>query len=148
MNIDQLPTPALLLNYDILEQNLNRMQKRVREKNVALRPHIKTHKCIEIAKQQASLGAIGITVSTFYEAEQFAENGFTDITWALPFPFSYTEKAIALSSKITLRVLVDSHEAIAQLEHAFAPRGGRLHVWLKVDCGDSSGRSQSLFAES
>jgi len=135
MNIDQLPTPALLLDYDILEQNLNRMQNRARELNVALRPHMKTHKCIEIAKQQLSLGANGITVSTFYEAEQFAANGFNDITWALPFPFSYVEKAIALSSKITLRVLVDSHEAIAYLEHAFAPHSGRLHVWLKVDCG-------------
>ena len=135
MTIDQLPTPALLLDYDILEQNLMRMQNRAHEMNVALRPHIKTHKCIKIAKQQLSLGANGITVATFYEAEQFAENGFTDITWALPFPFSYTEKAIALSSKITLRVLVDSQEAIAHLERACALQGGRLHIWLKVDCG-------------
>lgn len=135
MTISQLPTPALLLDYDILEQNLRRMQNRAREMKVALRPHIKTHKCIKIAKQQLSLGASGITVSTLYEAEQFAENGFTDITWALPFPFSYVEKAVALSSKITLRVLVDGPEAITQLEHAFAMHSGKLHVWLKVDCG-------------
>ena len=135
MTIDQLPTPALLLDYDILEQNLMRMQNRAREMNVALRPHIKTHKCIEIAKKQSSLGANGITVSTFYEAEQFAANGFNDITWALPFPFSYAEKVVALSSKTKLRVLVDSPEAIAHLEHAFAQHAGKLHVWLKVDCG-------------
>jgi D-serine deaminase-like pyridoxal phosphate-dependent protein len=135
MTINELTTPALLLDYDILDQNLKRMQNRASEMKVALRPHIKTHKCIKIAKQQQSLGAKGITVSTFYEAEQFAANGFTDITWALPFPFSYTEKAIELSSKITLRVVVDSHDAISHLEHAFAPHSGRLHVWLKVDCG-------------
>jgi D-serine deaminase-like pyridoxal phosphate-dependent protein len=135
MTIDQLPTPALLLDYDILEQNLRRMQNRARDMKVALRPHIKTHKCIEIAKMQSSLGANGITVSTFYEAEQFAAKGFTDITWALPFPFSYTEKAVALSSKITLRVIIDSQDAVAHLEHAFALHRGKLHVWLEIDCG-------------
>ena len=135
MTIDQLPTPALLLEYDILQQNLKRMQDIAREHHVALRPHIKTHKCIEIAKQQSSLGANGITVSTFHEAEQFAKNGFTDITWAVPFPFSYTMQAIELSYKITLRVILDSQEAFAHLEHAFAQHVGKLHVWLEVDCG-------------
>jgi D-serine deaminase-like pyridoxal phosphate-dependent protein len=135
MTIDELPTPALLLDYNILLQNLKRMQDRAHELKVALRPHIKTHKCITIAKQQVLLGATGITVSTFHEAEQFAANGFTDITWALPFPFSYTAKVIALSSKITLRVVVDSMEAIALLEQAFAAHRNQLHVWLKVDCG-------------
>jgi len=135
MTINELATPALLLDYDILDQNLKRMQTRARELNVSLRPHIKTHKCIKIAKQQSALGANGITVSTFYEAEQFAANGFNDITWALPFHFSYTEQVVALSSKITLRVVVDSYDAVSQLEHAFAQHNGMLHVWLKVDCG-------------
>jgi D-serine deaminase-like pyridoxal phosphate-dependent protein len=135
MTIDELPTPALLLDYNILLQNLKRMQDHARELKVALRPHIKTHKCLTIAKQQALLGAQGITVSTFYEAEQFAANGFTDITWALPFPFSYTARVVDLSTRVTLRVVVDSLSAFTLLEQAFATHRGLLHVWLKVDCG-------------
>ncbi|RPI04310.1 MAG: hypothetical protein EHM64_10340 [Ignavibacteriae bacterium] len=135
MNIDELLTPALLLDYDILESNLRRMQDRAHEMKVVLRPHVKTHKCVNIAKMQASLGASGITVSTFYEAEQFAANGFNDITWALPFPLSYAEKTLDLADKITLRVVVDSPEAVEHLEQMFAMNPGKLHVWLKVDCG-------------
>jgi len=73
-------TPVLLLDIDILERNLQRMQEHALKHHVSLRPHIKTHKCIEIAKKQQTLGAKGITVSTFYEGEQFAEAGFNDIT--------------------------------------------------------------------
>ena len=71
-NINDLPTPSLLLDRDLLERNLTMMQDRANTLRVALRPHIKTHKCVEIANHQIELGARGIAVSTFYEAEQFS----------------------------------------------------------------------------
>jgi D-serine deaminase-like pyridoxal phosphate-dependent protein len=135
MSIDELLTPALLLDVDILERNLAKMQKKVTALGSLLRPHIKTHKCIEIARMQRERGAKGITVSTFYEAQEFAKAGFDDITWAFPIPLVYTAPAIELARKITFRVAVDSNEAIVSLEKACKALGTTMHVWLKVDCG-------------
>ncbi len=135
MLIHDLPTPALLLDLDILDRNLLRMQKKISDLGGSLRPHIKTHKCIHIGRKQKELGAKGITVSTFFEAEQFALNGFEDITWAFPIPPVYAAKAVELAKKVTFRVVVDSEEAIEHLEHACASLNGHIHVWLKVDCG-------------
>lgn len=135
MHINELPTPALLLDLDILERNLEHMQDHANTLNVALRPHIKTHKCIEIGNRQLALGARGITVSTLYEAEQFAEAGFTDITWAFPIPPVFVAKVAALYKKATIRVVVDSMEAKGHLDKVARVTGERIHVWLKVDCG-------------
>lgn len=135
MHINELPTPALLLDVDILERNLERMQDHANTLNVALRPHIKTHKCIEIGNRQLALGARGITVSTFYEAEQFAEAGFNDITWAFPIPPVYVTKVAELYKKATIRVVIDSMETKGHLDKVARVMGERLHVWLKVDCG-------------
>lgn len=135
MTIYELPTPALLIDQDILERNLTRMQERANSFGVSLRPHIKTHKCVEIANHQVELGARGITVSTFYEAEQFAAAGFNDITWAFPIPPVYAVRAAELNQKVTLRVVVDSLEAKWHLDKLSRVKGDKLHVWLKVDCG-------------
>ena len=135
MHIDQLLTPALLIDLEVLERNLTSMQKRADALGVALRPHIKTHKCLEIARRQVRLGARGITVSTFYEAEHFAAAGFTDITWAFPLPLVYTGRVLSMTPGVTLRVVVDSDEAIRYIENAARVSGKTQHVWLKVDCG-------------
>lgn len=135
MNIAELPTPALLVDSEVLGRNLQQMQGRADALGVALRPHVKTHKCLEIAAQQRSLGARGIAVSTYYEAERFAAAGFDDITWALPLPLVYAGRVLDLCEKATVRVLVDSLEAVRCLESLCAAAGKRLHVWLKVDTG-------------
>lgn len=129
--IHDLPTPALLLDLDVMEANLSRMRKRAEGLGVALRPHIKTHKCIEIAERQRALGATGITVSTLYEAGVFADHGFDDITWAFPLILGRIGEARELARRVTLRVVVDSAEAVAALQGT----GTTFHVLLKVDCG-------------
>lgn len=130
-SIHQLPTPALLLDLDVLDANLRRMAGRAAALGVALRPHVKTHKCIEVAERQRAFGIAGITVSTLYEARVFAEHGFADITWAFPVILSRLEEVRELAGRATLRLVVDSPEAVATLEGLGMP----LHVWLKVDCG-------------
>jgi D-serine deaminase-like pyridoxal phosphate-dependent protein len=130
-SIRDLPTPALLLDLDKLERNLQRMASTAENLGVALRPHIKTHKCLEVARRQASLGARGITVSTLYEARVFARNGFDDITWAYPLIVGRLPEVADLAHEVTLRAVVDSAAAVAALEALAQP----LHVWLKVDCG-------------
>jgi D-serine deaminase-like pyridoxal phosphate-dependent protein len=135
MHITELPTPALLLELETLTRNLKRMQTKLHSLGTSLRPHIKTHKCVEVAKRQRDLGAQGITVSTYYEAEQFAASGFNDITWAFPLPPVYADRCVELAKKVTLRVVVDSVEATAVLKDACAKHGTQIHVWLKIDCG-------------
>ncbi|HEX2253956.1 MAG TPA: alanine racemase [Thermoanaerobaculia bacterium] len=127
----------------MLEANLGRMQRRAEALGVALRPHAKTHKCVEVARRQLALGARGLTVATLHEAAAFAAAGILDITWAFPLIPSRLPEARRLADggggehePVTLRLVVDSPEAVAALE-AEAAAGDRrpFHVFLKVDCG-------------
>jgi len=127
--LHQIETPALLLHLDVVERNLGRMAERATRLGVALRPHIKTHKCIELGRRQLAHGANGITVSTLAEAEAFVRAGFDDLTWAFPLDVTHLPHARRLAERATLRVLTDD------LETARALAGTGLHVWLKVDCG-------------
>ena len=129
--IDGLPTPALLFDLDKLEANLARMAERARRLGVALRPHLKTHKCVEVARRQAAHGARGVTVSTLFEARVFADHGFDDLTWAFPLVPSRLAEAAELADRVTLRLVVDSAPAVEALEAS----GRAFHVFLKVDCG-------------
>jgi D-serine deaminase-like pyridoxal phosphate-dependent protein len=130
-DLADLPTPALLLDQDVLERNLRHMQTRADTLGVQLRPHIKTHKCIEIGRRQTELGARGVTVSTLEEARVFAEHGFEDITWAFPVILSRIDEALSLAERVRLGLTVDSAEAIDALQATGRP----VRVWLKVDCG-------------
>ncbi len=124
-------TPALLLHLDVVERNVAHMAARARQLGVALRPHAKTHKCVELGRLQLEQGARGLTVSTLVEAEVFARAGFDDLTWAFPIDPSHIPHArrIAEETGSTLRVVVDDERT------ARALAGSGLHVWLKVDCG-------------
>ena len=129
--IAELPTPALLLDLEILHRNLSGMAERAEALGVALRPHIKTHKCLEIAALQREYGAQGLTVSTLHEAKVFAAHGYTDLTWAFPLVPSRVDEAAELVQEVTLRLVIDSHEVLDILDRLDIP----LHVWIKVDCG-------------
>ena len=78
-SLDELDTPSLVVDGEILEANLREMQGLATEVGVALRPHWKTHKCVEIAARQIELGAVGGTVAKASEAELFLAAGFTDV---------------------------------------------------------------------
>ena len=129
--IHDLPTPALLLDVDVLERNLRSMSERCRHLDVRLRPHVKTHQCVEIGLAQRALGASGITVSTLPEARAFAEAGLDDMTWAFPLVPSRVDEAAELAREVSLGVVVDSRTAL----EAVLASGAPFRVWLKVDCG-------------
>ena len=133
--VSDLPTPALLLDLDVLERNVERMAAKVRGLGAALRPHVKTHKCIEVGEMQRRHGAQGITVATIVEARDFAAHGFDDITWAVPLPLSRLDEVIELARSVTLRVTVDAPEATDALIAAARQAGLSIHTWLEVDCG-------------
>lgn len=129
--LDQIPTPSLVLDLDRLESNLDRMAQRADALGVDLRPHVKTHKCLEVARLQAERGARGLTVSTLEEARIFADAGHRDLTWAFPVVPGRVEEAARLARRVRLGLVVDGREALGALEAT----GEELHVWLKVDCG-------------
>jgi len=79
-----LLTPSLLVEEDRLARNLNQMQGLANAEDVKLRPHIKTHKSVTLARHQEARGATGVTVATVKEAEIFAGAGFDDLRLAYP----------------------------------------------------------------
>lgn len=77
--VDRLPTPALVVDLDALERNLERLPALLSDGPVRLRPHSKAHKCAEIARRQIALGAVGVCCQTISEAEALAGAGIDDI---------------------------------------------------------------------
>lgn len=135
MLIDDLKTPALLLDRTRLEKNIDRMAKKAEDNGVHLRPHIKTHKCLEIAGLQRSSGACGITVSTVWEAKGFADSGFEDITLAVPIVMDKVESVVNLARDVNMTVLVDSHRPVEWLTKESAEQEVQVGVLIKVDSG-------------
>ncbi len=77
-------TPVAVVDEEVLERNLARMARIASDHRVALRPHAKTHKSVEVARRQMAHGAVGLTVATLVEAEVFAEAGVGDLLIAHP----------------------------------------------------------------
>jgi D-serine deaminase-like pyridoxal phosphate-dependent protein len=134
--IEDLPTPAVLVDLDVLEKNIARQAVRTRESGVRLRPHAKTHKCPEIARMQLAAGAAGISLAKTSEAEVFAEAGFDDIFIAYPVVgLRKAERLLALSDRLRLAVGTDSVEGARTLSDTFEAAARRLDVVLKIDVG-------------
>ncbi len=129
--LQDLETPALLLHLDVVQRNVKRMAERARRLGVTLRPHAKTHKCVELGVLQLEQGGQGLTVATTVEAEVFARAGVRDLTWAFPIDPGHIAhpRRILADTGVTVRVVVDD------LDAARALAGSGLHAWLKVDCG-------------
>jgi len=105
-------TPALLLNADVMRANIARMNAAVRRHGVQLRPHLKTAKCIEIARAMTDGWSGAVTVSTLKEAEQFAAAGFLDILYAVgivPAKLDAAAQLVEAGAQITL--ILDTVEA-------------------------------------
>jgi len=134
-NLAELLTPILLVDYEKLENNIKTIATKAKENGVNLRPHIKTHKCIEIGKMQVEHGANGITVSTLDEAFIFAKAGFSDITYAVPMASNKIDAVLDIASKVNLRILLENGELISDLEIALKQREMTLEVLLKIHCG-------------
>ncbi len=132
--LSQLSTPAALVDIARMQANIETMQSRMNALGVNLRPHVKTSKCIDVARRQIAAGARGITVSTLKEAEQFFAAGITDVLYAVGMVPSKLPQAKALRDRgCDLKIIVDSVEAATAVA-AF----GRAHehvfeVWLEVD---------------
>ena len=79
MTLDEVDTPALVIDLDAFERNLRRLPERIAGTGVRARPHAKTHKCPVIALKQVALGAVGVCVQKVSEAEAMVQGGVPDV---------------------------------------------------------------------
>jgi D-serine deaminase-like pyridoxal phosphate-dependent protein len=136
MTLDSLATPALLLDVDRVRWNAETMRAKARRLGVRLRPHIKTHKCIEVARLQLDGLPHAVTVSTLAEARVFIQHGFTDVTYAVPIdPGKFDRVASLATSCERFAVITGDADIPSGLDAAAARVGVTLDVFLDVDCG-------------
>jgi len=141
MKLQEIDTPAALLDETRLQHNLTHMQQRMDALGVRLRPHVKTAKCVEVARRQLAAGARGITVSTLKEAEVFFDAGFTDILYAVGVSPSKLAQVRALRDRgCGLVIVVDSVAAAQAVVTATATQAAsanagshRFEVLIEID---------------
>ena len=136
MHIHELETPIPVVDLDILESNIARLQSYLDEHGIANRPHIKTHKIPAIAQMQIDAGAIGITCQKIGEAEVMADAGIRDIF--LPYNIIGESKLVrlmALAKRVNLSVTVDSEFVARGLSGAAKGAGLILPVLVECDLG-------------
>ena len=124
----------MVVDVSRMERNLSRMAAAAAAAGVALRPHAKTHKCVEVARRQLAHGAVGLTVATLAEAELFASGGCPSVFIAYPLWAGSGSRGVrlaALAQLTDLRVGVDSMAAAARLAGAVPG----LRVLIEVDSG-------------
>ena len=129
-----LDTPAALLDERKVAANIARMQARMNALGVAFRPHVKTAKCLEVARLQRAAGAQGITVSTLKEAQAFFAAGFDDILYAVSIIGARLPQVQALREQgCGLKITVDSLEAAQALAAYGQAQGHSFEVLIEVD---------------
>lgn len=136
MEIQQIQTPALLVDLDVLEKNQSRMYAFVNQSSAALRPHYKSHKCTELAHMQLRAGAKGITCAKLSEAQHLAEAGIEDILIANQIVEPSKLAAVAaLANCCRLSIAVDSSENVLALEAAAAVQNSTIHCLIEYEIG-------------
>jgi D-serine deaminase-like pyridoxal phosphate-dependent protein len=131
--IQQIPTPALVLDLDAFEKNLTRMAARVKASGKALRPHSKAHKCPEIAKRQLAAGAIGVCCATVVEAELMAAAGITGILLTSPLADPLKMARVIATGAM---VVVDNAQQATWYDEAARAAGRKLNILVDLDVGD------------
>ena len=130
MRTSDLPTPALCVELDAFERNIERMHSFFADKPCNVRPHLKAHKTPAIARIQQEAGGVGFCCATLPEAEVFAAEGFDDLLIANEVcDPTKVDRLMALSKNVQLTVAVDSREACDIIV------GTDLNVLLDINVG-------------
>jgi D-serine deaminase-like pyridoxal phosphate-dependent protein len=134
MKLEQIETPAALIDVARMQKNIARMQAQMNTLGVAFRPHVKTTKCIDVVRAQIAAGARGITVSTLKEAEAFFAAGVHDILYAVSMVPARLPRALALRRQgCDLKLVVDNPTAASAIAAFGDQHGETFEVWIEVD---------------
>jgi D-serine deaminase-like pyridoxal phosphate-dependent protein len=134
----QVPTPALLVDLDRLQANIDKLAEHCRASGCALRPHAKTHKCPEVARRQLAAGARGISVATVPEAESMVDAGITGVLLTSPIVEpAKIARMVALARKDPSVMLAVGHpREVELLAEAATAHRLRLNILVDLDVGD------------
>jgi D-serine deaminase-like pyridoxal phosphate-dependent protein len=134
---NRLMTPCLVLDLPALDRNIARMASLCRERGVALRPHAKTHKSVEIARRQIAAGAVGICTATLGEAEILVGGGIGDvlITSVIVGAGKHARLMRLMRSKASVAIVVDDLGVAQQIAAAAGREGLVIPVYMDVDMG-------------
>jgi D-serine deaminase-like pyridoxal phosphate-dependent protein len=134
-DIERIDTPAVLVDLDVVEANLIRVQARAQARGLALWPHTKTHKSTWLAAKQLDLGAQGLTVAKLGEAEVMRAAGLHTLLIAYPLigPIKLERMTHLLEHGATVRVALDSREAADTVAEAARRAGTEVGVLIEID---------------
>ena len=133
--LDDLLTPALILDRAVLRRNLKRMSERLRQAGVALRPHLKTAKSVQVGRMAVEGHDGRITVSTLAEARYFAAGGFRDILYGVGIiPAKLPAITELRRQGVNLRVVTDNISVARSIADA-AKGGDAFSVFIEIDSG-------------
>lgn len=137
VSVESLPTPALIVDLDIFERNLDKMQGHLTSHGMGLRCHTKMHKCPVIAKKQLDRGALGVCTATVSEAEVMMEGGVDKILITSPvITQDKIDRVLTLAEKNQdLTVVVDNKEGAKMLNLAAANKDTDLKILIDLDPG-------------
>lgn len=131
-----LVTPALVLDIDAAQRNIDHMAARIRELPAGIRPHIKVHKSPELAQRQMAAGALGLCTATVWEAMVMFETGIEDIFVVNTIAGPDKIRALAeLARDARIRVAVDDAGNAGDLSGAAVAAGSTLGIMIEVDTG-------------
>lgn len=136
---EELDTPLVVVHRDVLKRNIEDMAAFAKEHGVQMRPHVKTHKTLEIAQMQLRAGAVGLTCAKLGEAEVFLENGFHSVLIAYPLVGSKKiGRLFDLMKRFPeadIQTLVDDVDHATILSQKAVEQGVVLPLWVKIDSG-------------
>ena len=137
MLIQDLMTPAAILDRSIMQHNIDIIQSRMNQLGVKFRPHVKTSKCLEVVQAQVMAGAEGITVSTLKEAEEFFSAGYRDILYAVGMVPTKLKSALGLIRRgCDLKILTDSVASAETISTFGREHGVTFQVLIEIDTDD------------
>ena len=134
MRVENVDTPALIVDLDVLERNLVRMADFARTRQIRLRPHAKMHKTPAVAMRQIALGAVGVCCQKVSEAEAFAAAGVKDILITNQIVGSPKLARLAALARLAhTGVCVDDAENVRGLSRAAMAAGCQLDVYVEIN---------------
>ena len=135
-NVNEIETPALVIDFDVLKDNIEKMSRFLKLTSCSLRPHFKTHKSVIIARLQMQAGAIGITCAKLGEAEELVNSGIDNILIANQVVDPQKLKRLAgLARYSTITVAVDSLRNVEDLSSAAVSMNSIIGVLIEADSG-------------
>ncbi len=134
---DVLPTPSMVVDLDLFEKNIKTMADHSKATGIHLRPHVKIHKSVDIAKRQMQLGALGVTTATIAESELMSNAGIRGVLWTKqPASVNNVARAVALTKKDpTFMFVIDDPLVADSVEQAAAAVNAKCRVAVAVNAG-------------